>query len=606
MAVQTFAHALINSYLPDDLQYKNGEVVNKNTLKGRLVAFAKRDADRFNELIPLIKQAGDMFATYEGISVGLDDIEPDYTARDEIVNRADNRLRQTSDARTRSDVYVEAQQKMSKLAESHKGDLGLMARSGGRGNVAQLMKTVASPVVVGDIDGKPVDLLIKKSYAEGLSPAEYWVAGDESRGLVIKGQLGTAEPGDVSKILANTVNRHVVSTEDCNTKNGLRMSASDSQVIGRYLARDQQYGHRNDEIDARLVAHALEQDKNAFLFVRSPLTCEAAHGTCSFCQGIMNNGKRLSVGENAGLRAAQALSEPLTQMALSSKHGVALVEGSSKMPRGLTGLRQFLEAPKSFAYRATLAQLDGNVTGIRKAPQGGHYVQINNKDHYVPPDMTVDVKIGDKVEKGDALSEGMPHPGEVVEHKGLGEGRRYLTDQVQKVYEMSGISVDKRNVENIVVNSLGHVRVEDSPLDSGLIPGEVINQSKIDSLLREKAEKIPVSKSKGRVLAENYIHHVAGTTITDGIIRDLSNSGITTVSVTAKDAQYAFSAFMSPITRSPLLNTNWLNKLGHRYLKSTIVEAAQRAESASTSGYEPIAAYTRGGKSFGKGSDGRY
>lgn len=587
---QPFAFAYINSLMPENLQFPTNEPITKKSLKQRLVKFAQQNPKQYTEIVPLIKQMGDEFATYEGISVGLDDIEPDYEKRDAIVNEADKKLKRTTDPKKRAEIFITAQQKVKDLATRHAGDLGMMARSGGRGNVTQLMKTVASPVVVGDFDGNPVDTLIKKSYAEGLSPMEYWVASNESRGLVIKGQLGTAEPGDVSKILSNVSNRQVVSEEDCGTKNGIRMSANDPQAMGRYLARDQAAGKRNDPVDTRIVQAA----KGGFLFVRSPLTCEARNGICSYCQGIMNNGARMQIGENAGLRSAQALSEPLTQMALSSKHGVSLVEGATRMPRGLNGLRQFLEAPKNFAFKAEVAATDGKVEDIQAAPQGGTYVFVKNRRHYVPPGMTVAVKKGQQVYAGDVLSEGVPHPVDVVEHKGLGAGRKYLTEQLQRIYQDAGTDIDTRNIENIIVNSLNHVKIEDAPEDSGLLPGEIVNQNTIDRVLRPLGKKVPLHQAKGRVLAENYLHHVAGTPLKSSMMKEFEESGITQVNVLEPNQGYRITPFMTSVTRSPLLNPNWLNKLGHRYLKSTILQGAHFAEEADTRGYEPLAAYVRG------------
>lgn len=601
---QPFAHAVINNLLPDHLGFDKKDAVTKKTLKKRLVRFAKEDPVQFNEIVPLIKQAGDMFATYEGISVGLDDIEPDYKKRDAIINSAAGKLKGLTDPTKRSNVYIDAQQKMLKLAASHKGDLGLMARSGGRGNMAQLMKTVATPLVVSDFNDRPVDSLLTKSYAEGLSPAQYWIAGAESRGLVVKGQIGTAEPGDVGKIMSNATNRQVVTTEDCKTKNGVRMDATDVQIIGRYLARNQQYGTRNTPVDGRLVAYAIEKDPKAFLFVRSPLTCEAPSGTCSYCQGTLNDGKLMEIGQNAGLRSVQAAAEPLVQMALSSKHGISLVHGAVNIPRGITGLRQYLEAPKNFMHKAELASVSGKVTNIKQAQHGGNYVFVDDKEHYVSPNVGLKVKLNQRVAAGDALSDGVPHPGEVVEYKGLGEGRRYLTDAVHGIYEDAGISIDKRNIENIVVNGLSHVRVGNSPRDSGIVPGEIIKQNQVDSILRGQGAKVPIDKTKGRVLAENYLHHVAGTTVNSTIRRDLRNSGISEVNVLPEDSQFQFEPFMSSIIRTPLMNNNWLNKLGHRYLRQTLTQAAHGAEEAETTGYAPIAALVSG--RFGQGTDGKY
>lgn len=600
---QPFAFALINKLLPPEFKMDTSQPLNKKVLKKTLVKFALKYPEKFNEVLPQIKQYGDMFATNAGISVGLDDIEPNYKERNAILDAAEAALKRTTDPDKRSDIFLDAQAKVRKVTAKHKGDLGLMARSGGRGNINQLMKTVSSPVVVGDFDGNPVDQLIKRSYAEGLSPMEYWVAADESRGQVIKGQLGTSEPGDMSKILANTTNRQVVTDDDCGTKNGLRMSIDDPQVIGRFLARDQPAGKRNTEVTQAIV----DAKAAKFLFVRAPMTCEATEGVCSHCQGIMANGKRMAMGEHAGLRAAQACSEPLTQMALSSKHGVALVEGAVNIPRGLSGVRQFLEAPKSFAYKAILAKKEGKITSINKAPQGGNYINIDQEQHYVAPNMKMHVKVGDRVEAGDAMTEGFANPTELVEFKGLGEGRKYVVENLQRLYKDSGVDIDTRNLEHIVKPHMNYVMVEDAPDGSDFIPGEIVKQNMVDKALRNSRHvtKVPVDRAEGHMIAENYMHHVAGTKVTKSMVRQLAGAGITQVAVLGADSGFSFKPHMTSITRSPLLNDNWLNKLGHRYLKQTVLEGAHYGQSAETSGYAPLAAYTRGRK-FKSGPKGKY
>ena len=595
-----YAHAMLNNLLPKELQLPQ-TAITKKILKKSLVQFAKTKPVEYARVVPHIKELGDEWATYEGIRVGLDDITPDYAKRDKIINAAEAKINKLSTTKERLPVYIKAQADIRKVAINHKGDLGLMARSGGRGNVNQLMKSIATPVVVGDMGGNPVDTLIKRSYSEGLSPAEYWVAGDESRSQVIKGQLGTAAPGDVSKILSNIVNTQVIASADCGTKNGIRKAANDPQSIGRYLARDQKYGKRNEEVTQRIVTEA----KSAKLFVRSPLTCEAPNGVCSFCQGLMNDGKRMEIGEKAGLQGAQAISEPLTQMALSSKNGISLVEGVSNIPTGLYGFRQFLDIPKNFLGKATVSNINGQVNQVKEAPQGGHYIHVGKEEHYLPPTVRPTIKVGQNVEKGDALSSGVPNPAEVVQYKGLGAGRKYMVDQIQNIYQDSGVDIDVRHVENLVSKHLNHAKVEKAPSKSGLLTGDIVEQSRLDKLLRPMGSKMPTQQSHGRIISENYLHHTAGTPVTKSMMDEFHDSGITQVNVLPEDDKYKFEAFMTPSTRSPLLNTNWLGKLGHRYLKSSILQAAHQGETAETSGYDPVAAYVRG-TSFGRGKDGRY
>ena len=98
------------------------------------------------------------------------------------------------------------------------------------------MKATAGPVAASGKNGVAVPYLIERGYAEGLSPAEAWVTGDESRSSVISGVLGTAEPGDLGKILASMMSNQVISSADCGTKNGLSFKHDDPSLIGRFRA----------------------------------------------------------------------------------------------------------------------------------------------------------------------------------------------------------------------------------------------------------------------------------------------------------------------------------------------------------------------------------
>ncbi len=182
-----FSELLVNSTLPKDYRINSGQVTTKS-VKSNMVRLAKNDPDKYSKVAPRLKKVGDEFATYEGITVGLDDIEPEYAKRDAIINEADKVLRKEKFGSAKAiDALIAAQGKILDITKQHPGDMAMQARAGSRGNMTQLMKSVATPVVVGDFKGNPVPFLIKRSYAEGLSPMEAWIAGDESRAQVIKG-----------------------------------------------------------------------------------------------------------------------------------------------------------------------------------------------------------------------------------------------------------------------------------------------------------------------------------------------------------------------------------------------------------------------------------
>jgi DNA-directed RNA polymerase subunit beta' len=588
----TLGQVLINSLLPKENHIEG--VVNKKTLRKALVSYAKNDPEGYSRNVPKLKKIGDSIATYEGFSVGLDDISPEYGKRDPIIKAAKTALKKASTDKEINKILIDTQSKLLDASKTHPGDLATLANSGGRGNAAQLMKTITSPVVIGDYKGKPIPFFVERSYSQGLSPAEAWIAGDESRSQVIKGQLGTADPGELGKIMATMMSGQVISNTDCGTRNGILMDPADPSILGRFICGS------NVLIDSRKQSELVKSKSQ--VKVRSPMTCEEASGICQKCRGIESTGRVADIGQNVGIRSSQALGEPLTQMALSSKHGVSLVAGGDDdSPEGLKAVRQFLEVPTSFLGRATLSKEAGKVSKIEAAPQGGFHVSVGAASHYVPPTKKVEVERGQVVEAGDRLSSGVPNPAEVVQYKGLGAGRKYLVDSYRKVYEMQGTDMDQRHFETLAKSQLNFVKVNSSVGD--FLPGEIVPYNKFIQVAISNPEESSVKDSLGKTLAEPVLHHLPGTRITQGMLQDFKSAGLRKVKVTEDEIEA--EAVMAPASRTPLLNPDWMERLSHRYQKDTLLDAVQYGERSNLHGHTPYTAIAFG-KELRKGPKGTY
>ena len=585
------ADVLVNHHLPQD--YKLQGNMDTKALKKAMIGMAKASPEMYKLVIPKIKKLGDEFSTFEGISVGLDDIEPEYSKRDPIINNAKRQLRMAgSNHKKKMSVLLDTQAKLRDLTAKHPGDMGMMARSGSRGNMNQLMKMVTSPGIVGDYDGAPVPYLIERGYSEGLSPAEAWIAGDESRSQVIKGQLGTAEPGEMQKVLASVMSEQVIASNDCKTTNGIMLDASDPSIEGRYATS-------GSIIDGRQAASLAR--RGGQVRVRSPMTCDLDSGVCQKCMGVGNKGKNFSIGSNVGIRSAQSLSEPLTQMALSAKHGVSLVEGDNNKPRGLAAFKQFVEVPKNFFHRAPISEVTGKVTAITKAPQGGYDVQVGEKQHYVPPGRDLKIKKGQVVEAGDVLGSGIVAPDDVVKHKGLGAGREYLVKSLRDVYSESGKEMDPRHFELLARSQLNYVKVGGGV--PGYVPGDVVSINSLRKTFEGKGSELSVRDSIGKVLTVAQGTHLPGTKITKRVAEDLSRQGISRVKAVSSNMR--LEPIMAAATRTPLLNPNWMQRLGYRYQKATLINAATFGEKADLHSHNPIPALAVGSE-LRRDSAGRY
>jgi hypothetical protein len=458
------------------------------------------------------------------------------------------------------------------------------------------MRTVGAPVFAEDSKGKVIPWFVNKSFSEGLKPADAWIMGGQARVNAVVSNISVVEPGDLAKILVNNMGDQLVSSVDCGTHNGLSMLPTDAHIIDRYLAGT------NKLITPQLASHLAKEGKE--VIVRSPMTCQAAHGVCQHCQGLSTSGHVHPIGTNVGVRAAQALAEPLTQFALNAKHGGRVVGvDDEKRLEGIKGVRALLEIPTSFAHKAVLSDRDGSVSKIDKAPQGGHFVFVGDGSHYVPPAHKVTVSIGQSMYAGDLLSDGVPKPDEVVQHKGLGEGRRYLVDALSDVYKRAGSEIDKRHLETLAKSVLNHVQITDPGPHDAFIKGDIVNYNQFHAAIAASKQRLPTADSIGETLAEGVLHHTAGTIMTQPMADQFARHGITSVA-TANTGPRALP-FMRPASRTPLLNPDWMARLAHRYLKESLLTGIHKGDVSNLHGASPVPAYVAGTE-FGLGEEGHY
>jgi DNA-directed RNA polymerase subunit beta' len=585
---------LLNDVLPASHQIK-GET-SKSDLKKLLMDLARTDPQEYVKAVAALKRVGDEVTTDMGITVGLDDIEPDYARRDAILEPALEQIRRIRDPDKRRTLIDATQKKLMASTKYHPGQMTMMATSGARGKLAQLMRTVSSPVAVVDDKQKTIPWMISKSFAEGLKAPDVWAEMTESRRNLVESNLAVSEPGEVGKLLVNTMSDQLITRPDCGTTNGIMMSSRSPDIRGRYLAAT------GELITSQLADRLYKEDKQ--VMVRSPMTCEAPHGVCQKCQGLDEFGQNHTIGTNVGMRAAQALSEPLTQMALNAKHAVRTTDSRNSVLGGLSGFRQLTDIPQSFFNKATLASQDGRVTAVKEAPQGGYYVHVNDQSHYVPPALSVAVRPGTRVEAGDRLSTGIPKPDEVVKYKGLGAGREYLANTLYDVYSGSGVNLDRRHLELLAKTDLNNVRIMDQDSgDLGVMRGDIVDYNRFRASIAKQSEMRPLDEAQGETLGNNVLHHTVGTRITPSLIAEFKRRGIQQVPVAPRVPRHEM--IMKPIARTPLMNPDVLARLAHRNLKQSILEGAAFGERSDIHGTHPIPAFIFGAE-FGEGPRGRY
>ena len=174
----TLGEHLVDATLP--AEFRGRGPYTKVKLNELLVEIAKKRPDLYPKIVSDLKRTGDEVATLEGISVGLDDVAPNYAKRDALMKPFVEKFNKAA-PQDKEQVLLDAQNSILDYTKQHPGTMAEMVRSGGRGNAVQLMRIVGAPVLARDEKGKIAPWILPKSFSEGLKPADAWVAGNEAR-----------------------------------------------------------------------------------------------------------------------------------------------------------------------------------------------------------------------------------------------------------------------------------------------------------------------------------------------------------------------------------------------------------------------------------------
>ena len=466
-----------------------------------------------------------------------------------------------------------------------------MARTGARGNPAQLASGTSTPLMSLNVKGELVPLVIKNSFASGMTPAEHLAMSYMGRGSTVLSQLSTALPGALFKRLAPTVFHETITIDDCGTKNGILQSSIDKKsILGRFEAGTNKL--IDEEYYSELHSSSIKNIK-----VRSSLTCEAHEGVCKKCYGLMASGKMPEIGENVGVIAAQSISEVLTQAMLSTKHKATVGERKGNIYDQASNI---LNNPKqNFKDEATISEVNGKVNEITLTPLKDYHVFVDGVKHFIPKTQHLVITKGDTITQGDPLSTGVINPRKLVSLRGMGSGRKYLAKELRNIY---GGGLDPRHFEIVAKNLIKYVEVQ-NPGDSGFLPGDKISVNSIQKHLQDSEVEVPLNQARGRTLSRSIFELTPGTILDQNHVDELHRHGINSVKVSNSDL--TVTPIVPGLQTAKLLDKNWISKLSFTKLENTIKDAASLGQESDIHSTDPIAPYVMGNE-FGEGINGRY
>jgi hypothetical protein len=432
--------------------------------------------------------------------------------------------------------HAEQQQKVILAEATAAGNpLAKQVLTGARGKPANLVSLLGGDLLYSDHRGNVIPIPVLRSYSQGLSPAEYWAATYGARKGIVDVKQATANAGFFSKQLVAASHRLMVAGDDAgdydeSSPRGLVVPVDDADNEGALLAKDFGPYRRNTPLTPKIQSDLKRRGFNDIL-IRSPIIGGSPEGgVYAFDVGVREGGKIPAKGEFVGIQSASALSEPISQGMLSSKHSGGVV-GQAATTTGFAALNALVQVPQKMPGGAAHSTEDGQVEIIEAAPAGGQYVTIAGKQHYVPADRQLTVKRGDVVEAGDVISSGLPSPAIITQHKGVGEGRRYFTQVFRDTLNASGISAHRRNVEMLARGLLNHVQLTEETENH--VPDDIVPYSTLEHTYRPRdGHKVTDLKhAAGKYLERPVLHYTIGTKVRPSVLQQLKKFGVKAVTV---------------------------------------------------------------------------
>ena len=99
------------------------------------------------------------------------------------------------------------------------------------------------------------------------------------------------------------------------------------------------------------------------------------------------------------------------------------------------------------------------------------------EEHLIPMGKHIVVFKGDRVKKGQQLTDGPIVPQEILDVCGPQELQRYLVSEVQQVYRLQGVEINDKHIEIIIRQMLRKVRIT-NPGDTDFLWGEQVSRQR--------------------------------------------------------------------------------------------------------------------------------
>lgn len=477
-------------------------------------------------MLDRMKDLGFKYSSRAGITVGVSDIVvlPD---KQDIIALAEEKVDRVTKQFTRGliteseryaaviEIWTKAKDDIQAKLMNSLDDLNpifMMSDSGARGNASNFTQLAGMRGLMANPAGRIIELPIKSSFREGLTVLEYFISTHGARKGLADTALKTADSGYLTRRLVDVAQDVIVREPDCGTDRGLLVSAirEGSELIepfierleGRYSRETVRHPETKEilvkvnelitpEIAKQIVDAGIEE-----MHIRSAFTCNSRHGVCEKCYGKnLATGEKVEVGEAVGTIAAQSIGEPGTQLTMRTFHtgGVA----GADITQGLPRIQELFEArnPKG---QAVISEINGEIIELNVVKDRMQEIKVKGENevrtYLAPGTARLKVEVGQKIARGEVMTEGSIEPKQLLAVAGLNATQSYLLKEVQKVYRMQGVEISDKHVEVMVRQMLRKVRIIEAG-DTKLLPGALVDIHTFTDANREvfKARKHPAT-----------------------------------------------------------------------------------------------------------------
>jgi len=485
----TVGRALLFRILPKGMPFELVDrPMKKKAISGLINAVYRRaglkDAVIFADQL---MYTGFRLATWSGASIGVNDfVIPDE--KKAIVEAAEEEVKEIEDQFSSGlvtagekynkviDIWSKANDKVAKammagisketaidrdgneVEQDSFNSVFIMADSGARGSAAQIRQLAGMRGLMAKPDGSIIETPITANFREGLNVLQYFISTHGARKGLADTALKTANSGYLTRRLVDVAQDLVITEHDCGTEEGLTLHpvieggdvivSLAQRVLGRVVARDVIDPQTEDVLIPKGTlldeswCEKLDTVGVDEIVVRSPITCETAHGVCSACYGRdLARGHQANIGEAVGVIAAQSIGEPGTQLTMRTFH----IGGAASRASAVDSVQVKHGGTVRLHNIKSVERADGKLVVVSRSSALAVADDHGREREYykLPYGAELSVKDGDKVDGGQLVAKWDPHTHPVVAEV---KGKAQFTDMTEgltmtrTVDEMTGLS----------------------------------------------------------------------------------------------------------------------------------------------------------------------